>query len=285
VYGSVSTSQEYALADACIARLEARAGRTAKRDSFARRSIGYRRLFDSTARWGGRSASRGAFRPRAADGAWAYHSLIVDRSRVARRQGPGFVEGDEWDYLFNAPHDLDWIMRAAGTRESFAKRLDDYFASGAFDLSNEPTLGYPYLYARAGDPSRTQARVRALLDDVFLARPRDLPGDDDAGTLSAWIVWTALGLYPSDPCSDELVIGEPLFVHATITDAAGKALFHIARSSSPSGRQAAKGATSSVRPPASVRLSDIERGDTVHVEVSITPPPGPPVPTGGSPRR
>jgi predicted alpha-1,2-mannosidase len=220
VYGSVSTTQEYAYADACIARLADAVGRTGDAALYATRAVGYRQLYDSTVPWPLAPGIRGAFRARRADGAWAHPAALDDPRRRPRPQTPGFVEGDAWSYMFNAPHDVAWLIAASGGEPAFELRLAEYFADSALDESNEPTLGFQYLPAAAGQPALTQSVVRRLLA-TRLSRDRELAGDDDAGTLSAWTVWSALGLYPYDACRDELVVGLATFDRVTVHDEGG----------------------------------------------------------------
>lgn len=211
LYGSVSTTQEYALADACIAGMAGVIGDSAVARAYERRSLGYRALFDSSARWDGKGARVGGFfRPRMAGGAWVSTPAFPAPSQP-RTQTRGFVEGDEWSYLFAAPHDVAGLAMLAGGRQALVNRLEAYFTLGAHDMSNEPSIGYAHLFNELGEAGRTQARVRGSLRQFFSVRADGLPGQDDAGTLSAWVVWSAIGLYPVLPCRSELSVTTPLF--------------------------------------------------------------------------
>jgi predicted alpha-1,2-mannosidase len=227
VYGSVSTTQDYAFADACIARLARHAGAAREAAEFDHRALGYRLLYDSTVAWPVGDGVRGAFRPRRADGAWAHPLRLGNPRRRPRAQASGFVEGDAWSYMFGPPHDASGLVSAAGGPVPFARRLDAYFGASALDVSNEPSIGYPYLPALVGRAAQTQAVVHSVLRTDFLANAGALPGDDDAGTLSAWLVWSALGLYPFDACGDELVLGAPLFPSVAALDTGDTPRFRI----------------------------------------------------------
>jgi putative alpha-1,2-mannosidase len=94
--------------------------------------------------------------------------------------------------------------------------LQALFDAKQFDLGNEPDLAHPYLFTHVpGQAWRTQQLVRTLREE-FRDAPDGLPGNDDAGALSAWFVWSALGLYPTCPASNRYDIGSPLFDRATV---------------------------------------------------------------------
>src|SRR5262249_22338799 len=98
----------------------------------------------------------------------------------------------------------------------------------------EPDMAHPYLFTFVpGQEWRTQQLVRALLDSEFHHRPDGLPGNDDAGALSAWYVWSAMGLYPSCPASNRFEIGTPLFDRVTIRVASGRSFTIATRRASP----------------------------------------------------
>lgn len=228
IYGTVSTSQEYAHADACIARLARRLGFDMHSAVYGRRALGYRALFNSVATWrdtAGRQV-QGFFRSRTAAGRWASSDAIPEPA-APRKQRPGFVEGDEWSYLFNAPHDVPGLIALAGSSARLIEKLDSYFSLGAHDASNEPAIAYPYLYDFVGAPWRTQEEVQRIIRGVYDTTAAGIPGEDDAGTLSAWLVWSAIGLYPLDPCDESLAITSPLFTEIVIRPGEARGTVHI----------------------------------------------------------
>jgi putative alpha-1,2-mannosidase len=83
-------------------------------------------------------------------------------------------------------------------------------------MDNEPSIGAAYLYSFAGAPARTQATVRHVINQLWGNRPDGIPGQDDLGAMSAWFVWSALGLYPNYPGRAELLVTAPLFPRAVI---------------------------------------------------------------------
>ena len=131
------------------------------------------------------------------------------------------------------------LIALEGGRARFVERLDQLFAlqaaPGAFkqveDIAgligqyahgNEPSHHVAYLYSYAGQPWRTQERVRQITHTLYDDSPRGLAGNDDCGQMSAWYVWSALGFYPVTPGSGEYVIGAPHFTHAVIHLPTGK---------------------------------------------------------------
>lgn len=123
------------------------------------------------------------------------------------------------------------LITAMGGRDAATRRLDAFFSelnagprSDHAYLGNEPTLGTPWLYAWLGQPYKTQRIVRDALLTLYDASPSGYPGNDDLGTMSAWYVLAALGLYPAAPGTDTLILGSPLFPHARLRLAGGKVL-------------------------------------------------------------
>jgi putative alpha-1,2-mannosidase len=128
---------------------------------------------------------------------------------------------------------LPGLFDALGGDARATARLDalfhdedgDWALTGSGDLhvemDNEPSIASPWLYAVAGQPWKTQATVREVVDTLWKAAPDGIPGNDDLGAMSAWYVWSALGMYPLFPGRAELVLASPLFERATIHRASG----------------------------------------------------------------
>ena len=83
-------------------------------------------------------------------------------------------------------------------------------------MGNEPSEETPWIYDFAGEPSGTQRVVRRIQNELFTSLPSGLPGNDDAGALSSWYVFSALGIYPEIPGVAGFVVGNPLFPKVTI---------------------------------------------------------------------
>jgi putative alpha-1,2-mannosidase len=132
--------------------------------------------------------------------------------------GPGYVEGNAWTYTWFVPHDIAGLAELFGGRDEMLDKLEESFSNGTFTSTNEPDLGYPYTFARISHRSpRTSELVRSIMNRDYATGPSGLPGNDDAGALSAWYVFSALGLYPFFPGSPEYVLGIPTFDRATLT--------------------------------------------------------------------
>jgi predicted alpha-1,2-mannosidase len=209
VWGSAATSLEYTLDDFAVAQFAARALHDRPTYSrFMRRSGNWRNLFD---------ANSGLIEPRYENGSFPanYDNL----------GGGGFVEGDSAQYTWMVPHDPRGLFARMGGAVNAVHRLNRFLrelnGSGGGThtdhalLGNEPTLPTPWLYDWARRPYATQRAVRRGLR-LYTTAPDGYPGNDDLGTLSAWYVFGALGLYPEVPGVGLLAIASPLFGHASI---------------------------------------------------------------------
>jgi predicted alpha-1,2-mannosidase len=117
----------------------------------------------------------------------------------------------------------------------FSMKLDDSFFANTEDITrdglignyvhgNEPSHHVPYLYNWAGAPQKTQERVRMIMETMYHDAPDGLCGNDDAGQMSAWYIFSSLGFYPVCPGSDQYSIGSPMVKSATLTLENGKTL-------------------------------------------------------------
>ena len=90
-------------------------------------------------------------------------------------------------------------------------------ANGYADFSNEPSLEMPWEYDYTGEPYKTQSVIRAIQDQIWTDAPGGLAGNDDLGEMSAWYVWSALGMYPETPGTADLALGSPMFTQEVVT--------------------------------------------------------------------
>ena len=127
------------------------------------------------------------------------------------------------------------LGRPSECREAFVAALDAFFDQGGYTQANEPDLLVPWLYAYAGRPDRIADRVWGILDRSYAATRKGLPGNDDAGTMSAWYVFAALGLYPNAG-QDVYLLGSPRFSRAELAVGGGKHLVITAQGVSPRNR-------------------------------------------------
>lgn len=205
-YGSVSQTEEDCLAYAALASVSASLGKTADAQFFAKRALLYRSLFDPETKF---------LRPKLADGTW-YGPFDPTKEH-------GYVEGTGWHYRWLAMQDMAGLIRLFGGDDPFNAELDKFFgyahptwAGQYYNPYNETDLEAPFLYDYSGAPWKTQARVRELLADAYKTTPDGIPGNDDCGTMSAWYVFAALGLYPTDPARPAYELASPLFPRAVV---------------------------------------------------------------------
>ncbi|WP_282054372.1 GH92 family glycosyl hydrolase [Maribacter luteus] len=204
--GSVSTTQEYNIADYAIAQLAKELGNKDDYKRFGKRAISYRKLFDN---------EFNLLRPRNDDGSWL--TPYNPESGANFEKNLGFIEGNAWQYTFMVPHDIKGLMKLMGGAKPFAQRLQDVFDKGQFDMANEPDIAYPYLFNYVkGEEYKTQKMVSGLLSKHFKNSPDGIPGNDDTGTMSAWAVFSMMGIYPVNPAEPMYALTKPKFDKITI---------------------------------------------------------------------
>ena len=211
VWGPVSTTLEYCHADWTISRMAAALDRSDISEQFRQRSTYYKNLFDVQTRF---------LRPKLANGEWLdpFDPLAKEGSGYwSGSGGPGYVEGNAWNYTWFVPHDIPGLVDLFDGADNFAAKLQACFDEGHFDITNEPDIAYPYLFTYInGEEYRTRSLIKKLMAEHFSTGPDGLPGNDDCGTISGWFVFSALGFYPACPGADEYRLGIPLFDKATI---------------------------------------------------------------------
>jgi predicted alpha-1,2-mannosidase len=233
---SVSKTLEYAYDDWCIAEFARKTGNQAVYEQFRARSENYLNVYD---------AATGYMRPKLADGSWkpGFDAMST--------HDQGFIEGNAWNYSLYVPHDVDRMVRLMGGNRVFTRHLDSLFTMhlddsffanteditrdgliGNYVHGNEPSHHVPYLYNWAGAPQKTQERVRMIMETMYHDAPDGLCGNDDAGQMSAWYIFSALGFYPVCPGSDQYAIGSPMVKSAIISLENGKTLEIEARDQS-----------------------------------------------------
>ncbi|PWL39499.1 alpha-mannosidase [Flagellimonas aquimarina] len=204
--GSVSTTQEYNITDFAISQLAKELGKKEDYKRFAKRSTSYRKLFDS---------EFNLLRPKNHDGSWL--SPYNPETGANFEKNVGFIEGNAWQYTFMVPHDVKGLMKLMGGTKPFTNRLQDVFDKNQFDMANEPDIAYPYLFNYSkGQEWRTQKKVSELLKTYFKNTADGLPGNDDTGTMSAWAVFSMMGIYPVTPADPIYALTTPTFDKITI---------------------------------------------------------------------
>ena len=196
----VSRTLEYAYDDFCIGELARLLGKAEEAAYYFKRARNYRNVFDETV---------GFVRGRYADGSW------VEPFNAANFY-PWLTEATPWIYSFHAPHDMHGLIDLMGGSEAFTRKLDTFFFEKHYKHDNEPSHNHAFLYCYARAPWKTQARVRRILRTEYAPEPDGLSGNDDAGQMSAWYVFAALGFYPTCPGMPIYVLCSPLFDAVTL---------------------------------------------------------------------
>lgn len=212
VWGSVSTSLEYYYADWCVAQLANELGKKNLFDTFNNRSQQFVQYYDKNLQ---------LLRPRLKDGRWYEPFNPLDDSKElgwVPSGGIGFVEGHAWQYTWFVPHAMPKLVEQMGGPDPFVKQLQKCFDSSYFNLSNEPDMAYPWLFNYVPSEAwRTNREVSKCINTYFNTSPAGLPGNDDCGTLSAWLIFAMMGFYPDCPGSLNYQTNVPAFDEIIIT--------------------------------------------------------------------
>ena len=231
---SVAWGLEYAIADYGVYRIAEKLGKTEDAEYFKKRSKLYEIYFDKDERFFvGRWANGDFRRP--------FDPLMAEHRKN------DYCEGNAWQYLWLVPHDVDGLMDLLGGKKAFVERLDEFInlpeeldnASpdisgliGQYAQGNEPNHHVPYLYAMAGEHWKTAKLVNEAMVQNYTSAPNGLCGNDDAGQMSAWYVFSSMGLYPANPMSGQYVLGSPRMKHAAINLPNGNAFVIDAKNQS-----------------------------------------------------
>jgi len=227
-HSSVSKTLEFAYNDWCIAQIARMTGKPDIEQEFLKRSEYYNNVYDP---------SIGFMRPKLSDGTFRDEFDPLDT------YGQGFIEGNAWNYGLYVPHQIDKMIEMMGGKERFSQHLDSLFTMeledkyiekheditrdgiiGNYVHGNEPGHHIPYLYNWVGKPHKTQERVRMIMETMYGPGEDGLCGNDDAGQMSAWYIFSSLGFYPVTPGSAEYALGSPLVKKAKIHLENGKEL-------------------------------------------------------------
>ena len=201
----------------------------------------YRNLYNGTT---------GFFHPRDKDGNFIEPLDYSFSGGMGAREYYG--ENNAWVYRWDVQQDIPGLITLMGGPDAFIKKLDETFSTplgrskyefyamlpdhtgnvGQFSMANEPSLHIPYLYDYAGAPWKTQKRIRQLLRTWFRDDLMGVPGDEDGGGMTSFVVWSCLGLYPVTPGSAEYAIGSPVFPEAKVHLPGGKTFEIVAKGAS-----------------------------------------------------
>lgn len=210
----------------CLSRIADALGKKDEAEYYLQCSYNYRNLFNQ---------ETGFFHPKDKEGNWITPFDYRYSGGMGAREYYG--ENNGWVYRWDVPHNVADLISLMGGKEQFVANLDQTFIEplgrskyafyaqlpdhtgnvGQFSMANEPSLHIPYLYNYAGQPWKTQKRIRQMLKTWFRNDLMGIPGDEDGGGMTSFIVFSSLGFYPVTPGMPVYNIGSPLFTNAKIT--------------------------------------------------------------------
>ena len=209
----------------CLAQLASELDKNEDAAYFMEASLNYRKLFNMESKffhpkdWNGNFIEPFDYRYSGGMGARGYYG-----------------ENNAWIYRWDVPHNIPDLIQLMGGEEAFVSELDAMFAEplgkskyafyaqlpdhtgnvGQFSMANEPSLHIPYLYNYAGQPWKTQKSLRKLIHEWFRNDLMGVPGDEDGGGMSAFVVFSQMGFYPVTPGDPVYSIGSPVFEHVSV---------------------------------------------------------------------
>ena len=222
--GKVSVTLEYSQDDFALGNLAAALGEKKDADALLARRLGYRKLFDP---------QTGFLRGRLANGNFTSSGFDPVTSQA------DYVEANAWQSLW-VPHDIEGMISLFGSRQAFVDKLQSFFEQAKTEwemvknnpgqraaprpfywAGNEPDIHAVYMFAQAGRPDLTQKWVKWIMANFYGTGPDGIPGNDDGGTMSAWYIFSSLGIYPLVG-TDRYTVGAPMFPHIDIAVAGGR---------------------------------------------------------------
>ncbi len=225
--GSVSKTQEYAVADAALASWAKRLGIENDAEELGARGKNYAAVYEPDS---------GFFRAKKSDGSFAPMGAPEDMS-------DHYVEGNAWHYLWMVPHDPDGLAETLGGKSKALERLREFFATSKDEVpligvrkhywpSNEPDIHAPFLFAAWGYPHESYDAVDWIVNDLYGIDTGGIPGNDDGGTMSAWLLLAGAGLYPVSG-TDRYIISVPRYRRMVLKRAGGDLVIETNREPKP----------------------------------------------------
>ncbi len=217
-WGGAGETLEVSVADFGLSQLASRLGQTATAQQFLARSQYWKNVWNPAV---------GYIQDRNENGSWPSFNPS---------SSSGFAEGSAAQYTWMVPHNPRGLFDRMGGNASANSRLDSFFhnSDGSWaltgagglksELDNEPSIWVPWLYNFSGQPHKAQQTVRQVVNTLWSATPGGIPGQDDLGAMSAWYVWSAMGMHPLTPGRSELLLTSPLFPQITVHRSNGKTL-------------------------------------------------------------
>ncbi|WP_277099028.1 GH92 family glycosyl hydrolase [Coprobacter secundus] len=229
----------------CLAKIAQKLGYNNDYEYFIKRSLNYRKVFNTQTRF---------FHPKDDKGEFVRPFDYSFSGGLGAREA--YDENNGWIYRWDVSHNVKDLIKLMGGNKAFVQELERMYSTslgrpkyefyamlpdhtgnvGQFSMGNEPSLHVPYLYNYAGEPWRTQKRIRTLLNQWFRPDVMGVPGDEDGGGMSAFVVFSQLGFYPVTPGLPMYVIGSPTFERASICLDNGKTFEIICHNYAPENK-------------------------------------------------
>lgn len=229
----------------CLSELAGALGNKKDQSRFLKCSYNYRNLFNPETHF---------FHPKDKEGAFIEPFDYMHAGGMGAREYYG--ENNAWVYRWDVPHNVADLITLMGGPEQFEANLDQMYQTGLtrskfefyaqlpdhtgnvgqFSMANEPSLHIPYLHNYSGNAWKTQKRIRSLINQWFRNDLMGVPGDEDGGGMSAFVVFSMMGFYPMTPGMPVYTIGSPHFPYAKIRLANGKEFEIIAENCSASNK-------------------------------------------------
>jgi predicted alpha-1,2-mannosidase len=227
---SVAVTLEHCYDDWCLAQMAKSLNKIDDYNYFMQRAKNYQNQYD---------ARIGFMAPKTADGEWVFDEEMLDPIWSGGQGGRDYyTEANAWTYTFHVQHDIPGLIDIMGGERKFVSKLDAFFQEqfggrglkfkyfdqfpdatgliGQYNHGNQPGFHISYLYNYAGEPWKTQRRVRSIMEIWYNDGPLGICGDEDEGELSSWYIFSSMGFYPVCPGRDVYDIGSPIFEKVTI---------------------------------------------------------------------
>jgi predicted alpha-1,2-mannosidase len=196
----VSRTLEYAYNDWCVAQVAKKLGKEHDYVELMARSANYSNVFDEQVGWMNGRYGDGTF----------YENFSANDEHFF------ITEGTSKHYTWYVPHDVTGLMELMGGKAVFSSKLNELISQKEYWHGNEPSHQIPYLFNYANEWELTQKTVKHLLKTEYDVGPGGISGNDDAGQMSAWYVFGAIGFYPVCPGSNEYQLSSPIFEKVTL---------------------------------------------------------------------
>lgn len=233
-FETVAKGLEYALADACVAKVAKLLGEKKDYQYFFNRSKSYKYYFDKKTGFM-RGVDNGKFR----EPFNPFHSS---------HRNDDYTEGNAWQYTWLVPHDVPGLIKLFGGKRPFVTKLDSLFTIsgdlgenaspdisgliGQYAHGNEPSHHILYMYNYVGQHDKTAEKVREVLKTMYHNDFDGLSGNEDVGQMSAWYILSSLGIYQVEPAGGRYMFGSPLFDKAVVNVGKGKTFTIIVHNNS-----------------------------------------------------